>query len=342
MNMTHDKMETLAYATRVLDKDIVKKSSSGGMFVPLSDYILEQDGAIACAVYNYAEHRAAYELVFTKTDRDKAIGSKYMQSELDNIFNECLEWLKKYHNRPLLFIGMGCQADGFRRFLELNNLKHRCFVVDIICHGSPSQAIWHDYARYLEKKYQGEIQYLTFKDKRNGWKRPYAFVRINSIEVNIKKYVKIFYNRCALRPACYKCPYTTPVRNVDMTIGDFWGIEDVMPDFYSEEGNSLVLVHTKKGEELFEKTKNRMEYQAIGLEECLQPNLIRPTIKSLERERFWEMYRTQSFVKLLNKYGTDNIAQKIKRIIVQKFGGGVLNYNSINLIYHPVYMEIGV
>lgn len=64
---------------------------------------------------------------------------------------------------------MGCQADGFRKFAEMKGFRERVWIVDIICHGSPSPRLWKDYAESAEKKY-GKITYLTFKDKRNGWK----------------------------------------------------------------------------------------------------------------------------------------------------------------------------
>ena len=119
------------------------------------------------------------------------------------------------------------------------------YIVDIICHGSPSPKMWREYAESIQKK-DGKITYLTFKDKRNGWKSPTAYVKVNGAEKPIKDYVKVFYNRCALRPSCYECPYATIERKTDMTIGDFWHIEETIPDFYDPNGNSLFLIHTNR------------------------------------------------------------------------------------------------
>ena len=58
---------------------------------------------------------------------------------------------------------------------------------------------------------------------------------------------KVFYNRCALRPSCYECLYATTERKTDLTIGDFWHIEETIPDFYDPNGNSLFLIHTNRG-----------------------------------------------------------------------------------------------
>lgn len=115
--------------------------------------------------------------------------------------------------KKILFVGMGCQADGFRKFAEIKGFRDRVWIVDIICHGSPSPKLWREYAESLTQKI-GKITYLTFKDKRNGWKTPFAFVVVDGQEHPIKDYVKVFYNRCALRPSCYACPYTVTERKM--------------------------------------------------------------------------------------------------------------------------------
>lgn len=83
----------------------------------------------------------------------------------------------------------------------------------------------------------------------------------------------MFYNRCALRPSCYECPYATTERKTDMTIGDFWHIEETIPDFYDPDGNSLFLIHTNRGEELFEKIQGDLDYRLSNTTQCWQANL---------------------------------------------------------------------
>lgn len=69
----------------------------------------------------------------------------------------------------------------------------RAYIVGIICHGTPSPKIWKDYVG-------GKVDYLTFKDKRNGWSHPSAYAIKDGKEKSISDYVSIFYNKCALRP----------------------------------------------------------------------------------------------------------------------------------------------
>lgn len=107
-------------------------------------------------------------LYTTKEDRDKAHGSKYMQAYPLISFQEAAKWVK-VSGKELLFVGTGCHADGFRKYAEQKGFRDKTTIVGIICHGTPSPKIWKDYVG-------GKIDYLTFKDKRNGWLHPTAYV----------------------------------------------------------------------------------------------------------------------------------------------------------------------
>lgn len=300
------------YALRLKDKEQLYKSSSGGAFTAISDLFLESGSAVVSAIYNYETNQNEFRLYMEREDRDNARGSKYMQAYPLNSYREAEDWIKQ-NNKELLFVGTGCQADGFRKYSELKGFRGKTTIVGIICHGTPSPQIWKDYV-------DGKIEYVTFKDKRNGWKTPYAYVRKDGKEKSIADYDAIFYNKCALRPSCYECPYATTERQVDLTIGDYWGIDKIMPDFYSPDGNSLVLVHTDKGQVFFEKIKDKIVWRESNKTDCLQPNLIKPTERNIRRDEFWNDYCKGGIKKVLSKDYTvppilHRIARKVKRII---------------------------
>ena len=164
----------------------------------------------------------------------------------------------------------------------------------------------------IENKYKGKIKYLTFKDKRNGWKNPSALVEIEGKEIMIKDYVNVFYSGCALRPYCYKCKYATIVRKTDLTIGDFWHIEETIPEFFEPEGTSLFLIHTEYGVELFNNIKQCLFYKKSDIKQCWQYNLERPTEKPKGREKFWNDYRRGGIFLIIKKYGLNSLFAKIK------------------------------
>ena len=326
-----DLIDTIVYAGRLKDKSALMSSSSGGAFTALSDFFLENGNAVVAAIYNYENHTAEFQMILDENQSERAKGSKYMQSKPGCIYREAYNWLLENPEKELLFVGMGCQSDGFRKFTEIKGIRDRVYIVDIICHGSPSPKLWREYAESIQKK-EGKITYLTFKDKRNGWKLPTAYVKVNGAEKPIKDYVKVFYDRCALRPSCYECSYATTERKTDMTIGDFWHIEETIPDFYDPNGNSLFLIHTNRGEELFEKIQGDLDYRLSNTTQCWQANLEAPTKKSEQREEFWNDYQRKGIDFVMKKYGSVPLKTKVKNKLSVIFGGGTRKVVPVMLI----------
>lgn len=319
-----DLIDTVVYAARIKDRDVLNSSSSGGAFTALSDFFLEHGDAVVASAYDYYEHAVKYQLMQSKEQRDQAKGSKYIQSKPCDIFQQAYQWLVDHPHGRLLFVGTGCQAEGFRQYVDIKKVRDRVWIVDIVCHGSPSPKLWREYAQQIQNRNKGTITYLTFKDKRNGWISPTAYAEINGEEVGIEEYVRIFYNQCVLRPSCYECPYATAERKTDITIGDFWHIEETIPDFYDKYGNSLFLIHTNQGEKLFNAIKVNLEYRLSDTKQCWQENLEAPTKRSEQRDKFWNDYQKKGVYFIMKKYGTTPLKSKIKNKIVKliSIGGG--------------------
>lgn len=300
------------YAGRLKDQEQLLRSSSGGAFTAISDLFLKEGGAVVCSTYDHEAHREYFALMTDPADRDQARGSKYVQSSPGTVFKEAEAWLNENADKPLLFVGVGCQTAGMISYAKAKGFRSRVTAVDIICHGAMSPGLWKDYMDLLESKH-GKADYITFKDKRNGWKAPVAAATAGGREVSLKDYVHIFYSRMALRPSCHKCPWAAVDRGSDLTIGDFWGIEKALPSFYSEEGVSLFLVHTEKGQLLFERAKEAMITAESNREDCLQPNLVRPTPVSDKRQLFWRDYEKRGIRYIVRRYGKDPLPRIVKR-----------------------------
>ena len=95
---------------------------------------------------------------------------------------------------------------------------------------------------------QGAIDYID----NNGKKKTKL---INS---EVSSYFKLFLESSTYRDSCYNCKYTNKHRPGDITLGDYWGIENVHPEYLTrnlgtleqKNGISCVLVNTLKGSEL--------------------------------------------------------------------------------------------
>lgn len=145
-------IDTIVYAGRLKDKSALMSSSSGGAFTALSDAFLKSGDAVVAAVYNYENHTVEFQMILDEKQRERAKGSKYMQSKPGDIYQEAYHWLMDNPKKELLFVGMGCQSDGFRKFSEIKGIRDRVYIVDIICHGSPSPKLWREYAESIQKK----------------------------------------------------------------------------------------------------------------------------------------------------------------------------------------------
>ena len=88
------------------------------------------------------------------------------------------------------------------------------------------------------------------------------------------------------RENCYQCHYTNYNRVSDITMADYWGINEIHPQFYKEEGNSLVLINNEKAERLIEELKDTVELIPTELDEAAShnKNLIEPSKKTNRRD----------------------------------------------------------
>ncbi len=296
------KVTTHVYAMRLKDETDLFLSSSGGAFTAISDTFLNNGDLVIASHYDYESHQQVFGFINSKEIRNQARGSKYVKSIPGDIYNMACDWLQQNKDKSLVFFGLGCQVDGFRKFLELKGLRERACLVDIICTGGVSPKVWKEYIKAIECDFGKKIDHLTFKDKMYGWKHPLAVAIADGREASLSNYVKVFNAGCALMPCCHRCPYTTAHRNSDITIGDYWGIEQKIPEFYDKNGVSLILLHTESGRTVFEKMKLYIDFSESNIEDCMQPRLKEPTPLSDFRGAFWKEYKEKGVSYVINKY----------------------------------------
>lgn len=316
--------QPLLYGAKHREYNIVRKSSSGGIFTALSDVFLENGGGVCCCQYHYQTNTVEYTIIKSKEERDKARGSKYIQSKIGDIFLQCFLWLQENHEKSLLFVGLGCQVEGFRKFAKEKGILNRVFLVDLICHGQSSEQVWQDYVEMLENKTGAKVEYVDFKDKRNGWENPTAYVKIEGKEYSIEEYTSLFYRQICIRPSCFECKYTKIKRKSDITIGDFWGVQENYPDFYEKMGTSLVIVQSVFGRDLLEQVKDQLYLTEVKKGDCLQPRLMYPATKPQFYDRFWVDYHNRGMKETIKKY--------------EKEGGS--GQGRIKTIFRNVYLHI--
>lgn len=283
------------YAAKAHNKDILKESSSGGVFSVLAKYVIDREGSVFGCVLD--DHLNPIHVEATAEEEVAAMrGSKYVQSDLGDTFRKAKTLLQD--GKHVLYSGTPCQIAGLNSFLgkDYDNL----LTVDLICHGVPSNLFFHEYLRWLEKKLKCTISEYRFRDKRRmGW-GSYGSMQYEKLQktktftrwltANNDYYFHYFYLRGDnYRESCYRCKYAKASREGDFTLGDYWGIQEFHKEITSRDGVSLVLVSTLKAKRVFSEISQELESVHSELKYAKQhnKNLVAPSSRPASRNRVY-------------------------------------------------------
>lgn len=309
--------EPQGYACLNRDEDIRLKSSSGGIFTLLAQKVIGQGGAVFGAAFS--EDCAAVRHVCVRTTKELSLlrGSKYVQSRTGDTYKEAERLLKA--GVTVLYTGTSCQIAGLKSFLrkEYGNL----ITQDLICHGAPSPLIWR---RYLAEKGR-PVQSVSFRDKREGWRNFSVVLKydVHTEESHILSddpFMRGFLSDLYLRPSCYRCKAKGMTRCSDITLADFWGAEELVPELFDDKGTSFVLVHSEKGKRLFESVQDRMDVRKTDLAAATAHNTaaVRSVTMPKARKRFYRAARRmtveRAVEKSLHRSFFKRCASKVKRM----------------------------
>lgn len=299
------------YAVKHKNIQIKQASRSGGVFTALSDTILLNGGVIYGCKMRDPIH-AIHSRAENAQERDAFHGSKYIQSDMQNSFFQIqFDLIQK---KQVLVSGTPCQINALYKFLKMTNTDTvRLFTVDIVCHGVPSPAIWRDYIQWNENKEHEPVLSVDFRDKSFGWNTHLETLIYASKKKTSDVYTRMFYGHNMLRPSCSTCPFTSTERVSDITIGDFWGINEVFPDFDDNQGVSLVLINTERGKKLFDASSQSLDCRETTIGQCIQPPLEKPFPMPNTRNQFWTMYKCKTFNVMMRAYGGNNFRSKSEK-----------------------------
>lgn len=259
------------YAAKNRNEEIRKTSSSGGIFTAIAENIIKQEGVVFGVSFD-----TNWNVVHSYTETIEGLscfrGSKYVQSKIGDSYKLVRSYLKS--GKIVLFTGTPCQISGLKNFLckEYENL----ITIDILCHGVPSPQIWKKYLKELKNKHEAtNIKSVNFRDKKDGWSKFNLSIEFNNNKYYIEPfnkdiYFKGFLSNLYLRPSCYSCKTKNGRSGSDITIGDYWNINEASPEFNDNKGISLVLINTRKGENLYNHLN--IDNKETNYEVCIPKN----------------------------------------------------------------------
>ena len=298
------------YVGYAKDEEIRFNSSSGGIFSIIANYILENNGIVIGASFNN-DNKLKHIAITNNKELSKLRGSKYLQSDLDNIFTYIKNNIK---DNKILFVGTPCQVAGLKSFIkkDFNNL----ICIDLVCHGVPSPKLFDKYIKELESN-NGKVLNYNFRDNSTGWDNysntiTFKNKKITELRKN-NNYMKLFLSDIALRNSCYNCNNKLGNKYSDITLGDFWGINNYYPDMYNKSGVSAIIINTNTGINIFNNINNNIEYKECLLDEIIKgnPSLIRSSKMPNRRNMFFKDIDRLNIKELANKYTNISIYRKV-------------------------------
>ncbi len=276
--------EPEAYAVMADDDIRLAGSSSGGVFYVIARRFIEDGGYVVGAAFEGV--KVKHCIVDNLNDLEKLKGSKYVQSEIGDIYKQVKILLDK--NAKVFFTGTPCQAAGLKQFLGKD--YYNLFMADIICHGVPSPKVFEKYIDEITpagSKFVG----INFRTK-SGKNNQYFCTTTITTTTYRDCYMQAFLQNLSLRKSCGCCPFQTIPRQGDLTLGDFWGSNNFDPALDDGKGLSAVLINNEKGKEILAKVSEQFIYcKEVPLKYVVDGNpvLKRPFCLNNNRKLFFYM-----------------------------------------------------
>lgn len=282
------------------DENVLWNSSSGGAFPLLAERVLEKNGCVVGAAWK-DDFTVEHIMIENSKDLIKLQKSKYLQSYMGDIYSKTKEKLEE--NQFVLFSACPCQIAGLKAFLgkSYDNL----IAVDLLCGNAPSAMFFQ---KYLQDSFPEGVAKYEFRHKVNGWTSDCTTTTTTTttgltvVRRGGKQdsYQRVYHNHTMCPPHCEKCRYQSLPRFGDLTIGDFWGIEQKDRTIDVKKGVSAVLCNNTKGRELFlsiaeEKVAVRKKVPLTWLGGNGYTNWGGHNYSSPKRDLFYETIKTMPF-----------------------------------------------
>lgn len=325
------------YAAHSTNDIVLKNSSSGGIFFETASFFINNGGVVYGAYLDCNTLDLTHIRVNTLGDLSKVQGSKYYQSNLEDVFAQCKKDLD--NNILVLFTGVPCQVEALKKYLgkDYDNL----YLGDVICHGVPSKKMFSAYVSFLENKHNAKLVDISFRDKiKNGWSITLRYTmrkrgkdKTYFLISKLSEYFNGFLSGLFMRESCYCCQFSKRERVSDFTMGDFWGFQKTRPELTNDQGLSLILINTEKGQYIKKILENQNvifnEVSEESIKESNNKNLYTPTIRPTVRNNIYQECDKYGFEYIARKYLRNNFTLKnrlknmLPKHLVDKFKASI-------------------
>lgn len=300
-----------------------RKSASGGIFSVIALKVLENGGIVFGAAYD-TDLRVKHIAIEDKNDLCRLQMSKYVQSDLEGVFQSVDSYLKK--GRQVLFSGTPCQVAGLKALHK--NEDSNLILLDLVCHGVPSPVLFENYKKSLREEYKSNIDNIFFRSKILGHHLSTIAVSFSDGKLRhstrlIKSYPRLWFAGFTSRPSCYACSFKEEDRVSDFTLFDSFRSADQYAFQDDDLGLSNVYIRTKKADDIWKQIQCRIT--ATRTDSAITNSndgdmIFESAKKNVKRDAFWKDYSKLSYNELIDKYipysRKESLMDSVKRAIV--------------------------
>lgn len=304
------------------NEEIRMQSSSGGIFTMLAEATINEGGVVFGARFD-----ENWEVVHDYTETLEGLkdyrGSKYVQSRIGDNYVKVKSFLQE--GRKVLFSGTPCQIAGLKLYLrkEYENL----LTVECACHGVPSPGLWQQYLTEQTRKDKhtiADIQDINFRDKRSGWQN-YSFTisykdgkQVHHLHDD-NPWERAFIKNLDLRPSCHNCPTKCNQSRADITLGDLWGANLLIPEVSDNNGITLVMAHNGNGLKCLKCLNGLKCLKEFSFDEVAKYNQALKHSAPVHpgREDFFQLAQKDGFIKSVIKMTKEPLMLRMKIAIAK-------------------------
>ena len=270
-------------------------STSGGAFTSIANTFFDLHRGIDCLVYGaaWSDNCSVVHIGVKDSSGILALSrSKYIRSNMTNIYTQVRDALKR--GDMVLYSGLPCQVAELYAFLG-QRYEQQLLTVDLVCNGVASPLVFKDYINAIGSIKRKRVIRYSFRNKVPD-RKSQKFVNIEYSDGTVDKTENdlfyIAYQKRLLHPhSCFRCPYTKFNHKSDITIGDFWHIEEKIGELSTERpfGISMVLCNTSIGSEFVKNIKD-MDLHKTDLDLIDFGEVMNETLINKNAKRFFDSY----------------------------------------------------
>lgn len=304
-----------AVAAVARDCGLWRASSSGGAFSCLCDVFAQMGDEAVTVVYGAAMDFPTVRHVGCEMPVIAPLRkSKYVQSDKGQTFRQVRDDLMT--GRRVLYSGTPCEIAGLSAYLGRLRDSENLLLVDLICRGAGSPAVFEACMERASAKL-GEVVDYEFRCKlpvMGNYERYLSMYKYldkhfdaKTKFVRVDDYNKLFLNQACLRRSCMEnCRFRNRKRFGDITLADLNGKGALYPEHDDGRGWSSIVGNTEKGRAVISRLSDAMEVYPSSPDDVARFNPLfdHTTPGNPRRDEFFARYTAgDDLGELVNEFG---------------------------------------